>query len=371
MSNPKNNLIKVLLIDDDEDDFLIVKNLVKKIPNNHFTLDWVHSFDEAKQSIIASEHDVYLVDYRLGPDTGISLLEWAEPQSRTQPFIILTGVGDERVERQAMEIGAADYLVKGSFTPELLSRTLRYALQRKHLEEERVQELIAINKAKDEFISVASHQLRTPATGVKQYIGMLLEGYAGDLSEPQMAMLHTAYDSNERQLQIVNDLLKVAQLDAGKVQLRKAKVDIVKLLHDIVSEQALKFRHRDQKVSFVHAKPSVSAMVDKLKLRMALENIIDNASKYSENGKAVEVSVKTTAKAVTIEVKDHGVGIGSHDQDRLFQKFSRIDNPLSTQVGGTGIGLYWTKHIIDLHGGSIKVVSKRGQGSTFVVTLPY
>lgn len=368
--NKSTNPISVLLIDDDEDDFLIIKNLLAQIPASPFVVAWASSFDKGAAAIANSEHDVYLIDYRLGAQDGTELLEAAEPQKRSEPFIILTGAGDERIEREAMKLGAADYLVKGTFTAELLSRSIRYALQRKLMEEQRVQHLIDVNRAKDEFISLASHQLRTPATAVKQYLGMVLEGYVGDINDSQKTMLETAYNSNERQLQIVSDLLRVAKVDAGRVRLTKENIDLVPLIQEVIDELQAKFKQHNQQVVFTKPTDAARATVDKEHLRMVLENIIDNASKYSGKDKTITISVETTESQAIIHIADEGVGIKPEDQDKLFIKFSRIDNPLSTEVGGSGLGLYWAKKIVDLHGGDISVASEEGKGTTFTIQLP-
>jgi len=231
-------------------------------------------------------------------------------------------------------------------------------------------QLVTLNNSKDEFISLASHQLRTPATGVKQYIGMLLEGYGGPLSKPQMKMLHTAYESNERQLNIIDDLLKVAHIDAGKVALRKQKVDLVDMIDDIIDEQADKFKQKKQGVSFRHVRKKVPASIDPERMRMVLENLIDNAGKYSPEGKKIMVQLKKNKDHVTISVTDEGVGIAQKDIPRLFQKFSRVSNSLSTLVGGTGLGLYWAEKIVSLHHGSIDVTSRLHKGSTFTIKIP-
>ncbi len=231
-------------------------------------------------------------------------------------------------------------------------------------------ELVALNQAKDEFISLASHQLRTPATGVKQYLGMLIEGYAGKLSKEQQDMLDIAYASNERQLSIIDDLLRVAHVDSGKVILKKEATDLVDLIKDIISEQISKFKKRNQKVTFNHSAKKVFAVVDKVRLRMAIENIVDNASKYTLEGNPVIITVRETAENIVIVIKDSGVGIADTDQSKLFQKFSRITNPLSVQVSGTGMGLYWAQKIVALHNGVISVGSRLGSGSTFTITVP-
>lgn len=235
---------------------------------------------------------------------------------------------------------------------------------------EQQERLLEINRSKDEFISLASHQLRTPATGVKQYIGMLLEGYCGELTEAQRRLLMTADDSNERQLNIVNDLLHVAQADAGKITLSKRPTDIVAMIKDIIKEQADTLKKRSQTVLLTNNAPPTAVMADEDRLRMVFENIIDNASKYSPEESELQVIIGKTRTHLSITVKDKGVGIAAKDLPKLFKKFSRIDNPLSASVGGSGLGLYWAQQIIDLHQGSITVNSKVNKGATFTINLP-
>lgn len=360
----------ILLVDDDEDDYIIIRDIVSHITDAEFTVDWCSNYEDAKQRLKSNDYDLYLIDYRLGPHDGLELLEAAAPHERSEPFIILTGVGDKKIEQKAMRLGAADYLVKGKFDSELLSRTLRYAIQRKQIEEQRIEHLIELNSAKDEFISLASHQLRTPATGVKQYVGMILEGFAGTLTRQQEKLLRKAYESNERQLQIVADLLRVAQVDAGKVVLRKQRTNINDLVDDVINEQRSNFIHRQQSVYFERLDDDVVACIDRDTIRMVLENILDNASKYSDQQTSIAINVEDNSETVSIRITDQGVGIPPEARNRLFQKFSRIDNPLSTIVGGSGLGLYWAKKIVDLHDGSIEVASRVTEGSTFTVHLP-
>lgn len=371
MNHVNSNQISVLLVDDDEDDYLIIKRVFAQIHESPFVLSWEPSFEKAKKAVTGHDYDLYLVDYHLGEYNGLDLLKFAEPQKRPEPFILLTGTGDKEVEKRSMQLAAADYLVKGTFGPDLLSRTLYYALERKRIEEQRLEHLIELNKTKDEFISLASHQLRTPATGVKQYIGMVLEGFVGNISEAQRAILTKAYESNERQLRIVSDLLKVAQVDAGKVTLRKDSVNLVALLNDVIKEQQGTYKQRRQKVKFTHDQPIVLAKIDRDRIRMVLENLLDNASKYSDEGKTVNVGIDDTGNDhVLVTIQDHGVGIAPEDQGKMFEKFSRIYNPLSTHVGGTGLGLYWAKKIVDLHGGTIDFTSAENKGTTFHIYLP-
>ena len=370
MNNLKNKKINVLLVDDDEDDYLIIKHVFARIADSPFVLTWCPAFEKAKRLIASSSYDVYLIDYRLGAHTGLELLEFAEPQKRSEPFILLTGAGDKEIEKRSMKLAAADYLVKGTFNADLLSRTLYYSLERKQIEQQRVQHLIDLNRTKDEFISLASHQLRTPATGVKQYVGMVLEGFAGELNDTQHTLLSKAYESNERQLRIVSDLLKVAQVDAGKVVLRRSHVDVVNLIRDVIREQQATFKSRHQSIEFQPPQEKIIVHIDEDNVRMVIENIIDNASKYSGTNKTITVELGEADNTASIRIADQGVGIDEEYWDKMFEKFSRIHNPLSTHVGGTGLGLYWAKKIIDLHGGDISFTSHVGKGTTFTILLP-
>ena len=231
-------------------------------------------------------------------------------------------------------------------------------------------QLQGLSDAKEEFISLASHQLRTPATAVKQYVGMLTNDYAGKLTKEQMRMLKIAYESNQQQLEIIDDLLRVARVDAGKVYLQKTSCDITREMKTVVRDQAILFKVRDQSVKLNEPRQKVTARFDRKLMRMVLENILDNAGKYSGAGQQVTIDIGQNDEQTTISVKDDGVGIRKKDYQKLFKKFSRIDNPNSVSVIGTGLGLYWAKKILDLHNGSIEVVSKVNRGTTFIVKIP-
>lgn len=233
-----------------------------------------------------------------------------------------------------------------------------------------IEHLTEINKAQDEFISIASHQLRTPATGVKQYLGMLSEGLFGELSEEQLDIIHRAYESNERQLRVVTDLLKVAQVDSGKLTLRKEVTDINQLLHFVIRDNLDMFKSREQTLVFQPSAEKAEALVDGNIVRTVTENLLDNASKYTEEGKRIWVTVKNHSDTIVVQVIDEGVGVSHKKQVDLFKKFSRIENELSTKVGGTGLGLYWAKQSMDAHGGALRYYTNRPRGSVFEVILP-
>lgn len=230
--------------------------------------------------------------------------------------------------------------------------------------------LQGLSDAKDEFISLASHQLRTPATVVKQYIKLLTEGYVGEIPEAQEKMLTIANSNNERQLEIIEDLLRVARVDDGKVYLRKSSRDISREVEAVVDKLAVVFDERGQSIVFKRPRQPMITSIDRKLMSMVLENILDNAGKYSPKDSAVTINIEQKDGYINIAVKDKGVGIRKKDQAKLFKKFSRIHNPSSESVKGTGLGLYWAKKILDLHGGGIGVSSIYGRGSIFTVSVP-
>lgn len=226
-----------------------------------------------------------------------------------------------------------------------------------------------VNFAKDELLSLASHQLRTPATGVKQYLGMVLQGFAGDLTAQQRTYLERAYSSNNRQLHVINDILHLAKLEAGRIVLAERKFDIADMVREVVDEQKDEAKKGEVTLQLV-APPRGMIMGDSHMLRMVVENLVSNAIKYTPSKGKVTVRLVQRGKSWVFTVKDTGVGIADKDLGKLFKQFSRIANARSDFVTGTGIGLYLAHHLVVLHGGSIGVSSTEGKGSTFTVRLP-
>ncbi|MBI3889423.1 CHASE domain-containing protein [Candidatus Saccharibacteria bacterium] len=226
-----------------------------------------------------------------------------------------------------------------------------------------------VTRAKDELLSLASHQLRTPATGVKQYMGMVLQGFAGPITEVQEDMLSKAYKSNERQLRVINDILHLAKLDLGRIVLAKTHFDLADLIADVIEEQSrdietahLKLTTKIIKKAPIHA--------DKHMLRMVVENLVSNAIKYTDPGGKLFIQLRQRGDGYYIIVKDSGVGVGADDIPQLFKQFSRIQNARSHLVTGTGVGLYLARHLTQLHDGDIAVESELGKGSSFMVYIP-
>jgi two-component system OmpR family sensor kinase len=227
-----------------------------------------------------------------------------------------------------------------------------------------------IQDAKDELLALASHQLRTPATGVKQYVGMVLDGLAGKLEDTQKTLLQKAYDSNERQLATINEMLFVARADAGQLKMNTQPINMTELIDQILEEHRSGIQERSQELKVSIPDEAIYVEGDRPYLRMAIENLISNASKYTHESGTISVLLAKHDDAIALQIQDTGVGVSKKDQKFLFKKFSRIPNELTSRVSGSGIGLYLTKKVVDAHNGRIIFRSEADKGSEVTILLP-
>lgn len=227
-----------------------------------------------------------------------------------------------------------------------------------------------VQSAKDDLLSLASHQLRTPATVVKQYVGMLLQGYGGPLADIQKEMLENAYSSNERQLKIINQILYVARLEAGQIRLHQERHDLSKFLGDIVKEQSASFKENGHTLELKLPGKPIHALIDEQYLHMVFDNLLGNANKYTPAGGNIRVTLQLHDKQAVIQVADNGEGIPKSERQGIFDKFTRGNTDMTSQVNGSGIGLYLVKRIVELHKGTITVSGNKPQGTIFKLAIP-
>lgn len=233
-----------------------------------------------------------------------------------------------------------------------------------------VTESYYLNIAKQEFVSLASHQLRTPASGVKAFLSLMLDGYAGPLQRNQKEFLKKAYDANNRQLDIIDSLLNLASIESGKMTLRKKDVDVNELVKQAVAVYRPKLKEKQQILVINKSLPRITISADPSNLQMAIDNLLSNANKYTPEKGTITLTTRSTNKTAYIDIEDTGIGVAKKDAHALFQKFSRIENPLSKDVNGSGLGLYLAQYIVQLHGGKITVQSSPGKGAKFTIKLP-
>ena len=236
---------------------------------------------------------------------------------------------------------------------------------------QRRQEIEKIDKAKSEFISIASHQLRTPLTAIKGYISMILEGTYGQLAEKQARPLENVYQSNERLIKLVNDLLNLSRLDVGKIEFSPELISLEEMVSDIVEELRINAEKKGLYMKMIKSlEPLPKIMVDQDKLRQVILNIVDNAIKYTKEG-GVTFELKKLDEQEEIKVSDTGEGIDEKELNSLFQMFSRATAGTQLHTEGAGLGLYVARQFIEMHGGKIWAESPgKSKGSTFYIQLP-
>lgn len=228
-----------------------------------------------------------------------------------------------------------------------------------------------IERMKTEFVSIAAHQLRTPLSAIKWALSLLLDGDAGKLNTEQKNFLQKSYDSNERMLILINDLLDVARIEEGKYAYNLTPAKMEKLAQNAFSD--CKGLAKTRKIKIIYKKPSVALpeiKMDAEKITIAMQNLIENAIKYTPAGGQVTIGLKYDINKIEFSVKDTGVGVSKMQQDRLFTKFFRASNVIRMETDGTGLGLFITKNIINAHGGKIWCESEENKGSTFSFSLP-
>ena len=228
-----------------------------------------------------------------------------------------------------------------------------------------------IERLKTEFVSLSAHQLRTPLSAIKWSLMMILDGDLGAINKGQKDILEKTYLSNERMIALINDLLNLARIEEGKYALSLAPADIVKICQSIIDLSEEPFKNKGIKLRFNKpAKKTIQVLVDEEKLKLVIQNLLDNAFKYTFKNGRVSLSLKEIDKGVRIEVKDTGIGIVEKEQKRVFSKFFRTNEAVLVEPAGSGLGLYMAKNIIEGHGGKIGFISKVDQGTTFYFVLP-
>lgn len=231
-------------------------------------------------------------------------------------------------------------------------------------------QLQRLDAAKDEFISMASHQLRTPLTSIKGHISMIMEGDVGKVSPDQKHLLREAFISSERMVRLIGDFLNVSRLQTGKFVIEKRPVDLAKLVARELD--ALEPNASARGLSFVYKRPKNFPLLnlDENKFQQVVMNFADNAIYYSKDNATITVALKATKDDVEFTIKDTGIGVPAAQQDRLFTKFFRATNARQQRPDGTGVGLFLAKKVIDAHQGEIIFASKENRGSTFGFRLP-
>lgn len=395
--------VRVLLVEDDDDDYLLARDLFAELPPGAYHLDRVATYESALQALDECDHDLYLVDYRLGGRTGVELLAEMHRRDCTAPMIILTGQREREVDLLAMRAGAVDFLIKSGLDADTVERSMRYALAQKRLEddirqsnlllEERVRrrtaELASVNEAlrgevaernrieeklrladrrKDEFLATLAHELRNPLAALSAATELIT---AEPTNAQQVEQLIQIMSRQLEQLaRLIDDLVDASRINSGKLQLRLAPVCLAEVLQMAVDASRPAMESAQHTLASLLPSERLMVLGDQMRLTQIVSNLLINAAKYTPRGGRIELSLMSANGAAVITVRDNGIGIPAAMQTRIFELFAQVDASTTRSRGGLGIGLTIVRTLVELHGGSIHCASEGpGQGSEFTVRL--
>ena len=363
---------QLLLVEDDEDDYILTCDYLEQLDSHTFNVQWVSSPEQAIETLSKNEHDICLLDYRLGASNGLDVLKEAIANGFSGPIIMLTGQSDDELDSAALDAGAVDYLIKGEMSSSRFARAIRYALARKDVEGERVERLKAEaeNRSKDRFLAHLSHELRTPLSSILGYTELLMQS---DFSQQAENELGVIYRNGKHLLSLLNDVLDLSKIAADKLELTPSEVNLDSMLADVYTLMRVSVLDKGLALKFEsdQALPLV-ARLDATRVRQILINLINNAVKFTDKG---EIVVKAWTQHVDgtemlfFSIKDSGMGIAPEKQQLIFKPFEQIADVESRSVGGAGLGLAICAELLSRMQGNISLHSEIGKGSTFTISL--
>ena len=321
--------------------------------------------------------DVALVELNLPDAQGLATLNRLLEARPTLPIVVLTTIADEDLAITAIQQGAQDYLIKESVHYALVSRSIRYAIERKHIEVElktAKETALAASNAKSEFLARMSHEIRNPLTAIVNYAETMLEP---DIPLPERhAAIDTIHRNGVHLLEVVNDILDISKIESRVFDIERVECSPTQIISDVLDMFQVRARAKGLELS-VHWRPGIPVTIisDPLRLKQILVNLISNAIKFTDRGE-IRIDVQPLPgspplrePSLQIAVTDTGVGISADQRERLFVAYQQSDAWISRQFGGTGLGLAISRDLALKLGGDITVVSTPSQGSTFTVRV--
>jgi len=371
---------RILVVDDEKEIREFLSKALTRIAGFH--VEVAEDGDDALKKIEQDKLDLILTDLKMPRMDGLKLITEI---AKTKPEILtvlMTGHGTIDSALEAMKRGASDYLTKPINLDELVLRVQkvldekqRFVSLKEYISqlESANQKLKRVDEMKSEFVSVASHELRTPLATIKNAVQLVLKGKAGEVNDTQANFLIMAEKNINRLTNILNDLLDLSKIEAGKMGMKLEELDLRVSIDFVLSSLKSQADGKSIHLKMEVPKDLPFAYGDREKVEQMLINLIGNAIKFTPEGGKVFVSARLldkTKNAVGISVQDTGIGIREDQLGKVFEKFHQVGRPLHHSASGTGLGLAITKGLVEAHQGQIWVESELGKGSTFTFTLP-
>ncbi len=362
----------VLIIDDDEDDFVTIRDLLADNLRSRYHLTWKSSYKDGLEALQRQKFDVCLLDFRLGAETGLDLLRETHGQNLSCPIILLTGQGDFDIDVAAMQTGAADYLIKGQFTAPLLDRSIRYAM--KHaLDKEELRANRAQILQQDRLASLGllasslAHEIGTPMGIIRSRAEMVVKRF-GDNSALKDNMTSIIFQI-DKVTKLVQSLLNIAREKrsdySGAVDLKVVIDDVLSLVQHELNRKNIDLELKNSDSLQVKAEEGPLGQVLLNLLVNAIHAIEEAKKRGRTEGHKIAITVAATLKTVDISIEDTGVGIAANNLPQIFKPFFT-----TKEIGqGTGLGLATSYKLIQSWGGTISVSSEAQTGAKFTVHL--
>src|SRR6202045_2463721 len=369
----KEKPLHVLLVEDNAGDARLLREMFGTEKPGSFELTHILRMSEAIIHLAKGGVDVVLLDMGLPDAHGLDTVRRGHAVAPSVPLIVLTGLDDEALAAEAMKEGAQDYLIKGHIENRALPRALRHAIERHRMQAETDNIRMSQLQFKDEFLSHVSHELRSPLTAIYQFVTILQDGLAGEVNPEQHQHLEVVLRNVKQLRAMINDLLEVASVQAGKLLIRLQRTSASEAITYAVD--TLQGAARDKGITLTLALEDRLPAVwgDPTRIRQILIILVDNAIKFTPSHGTIKVKGRrseTESEVVVIEVADSGCGISTDKTELIFERLFQVADPALSARKGLGLGLYICKELISRQGGKIWATSVRGEGSTFSITVP-
>lgn len=355
-----NSVVRILLVDDDEDYFVLTKGALQEIKAWRSEIDWVATYKEGLEKIHAKAHDIYLIDYRLGEHNGLDLLREAIAGGCRAPFILLTAAEDYDIDVKAMELGAVDYLTKGAVQASILERSIRYGLHRKQMETLLIQaeKMAGIGQ----FAACIGHDLNNPIAVILGYSQTLIRELPE--TDPSMEPLKAIAQEGLRCKTLVQNLLAFSR--GGRQASKMAFEDFNKAIAGALSLVETFARSKSVQVVRPDYLELPAIQMNANEIQQVIINLCTNAIDAMPEGGRLIFKLFYEGSQVALSIQDTGTGIPPEIRDHIFEAFFT-----TKEIGkGTGLGLSIVSDIVKKHNGQIDLQSEVGKGTIFTVRLP-
>jgi signal transduction histidine kinase len=308
-----------------------------------------------------------LLDLTLPDSEGLAGLKRIRDCSNAVPIVILTGIDDEKLALEALKLGAQDYLLKGDIGVRQLKRTISYAIERKRLQLLEAERL-RLYEQREDFMATITHDLKNPLIGSNRILELLGDGHIGSVSEDARELLFLMRDSNNTLISMIRNLAEVYRYERDVNSLVLEHTDLSLLIPKYLGSMQSIIGSRLKLTSEIPSnfRP---IFVDQNAIVRVVQNLLDNAIKFSPEGGAVTIKLWEESNKALFAISDQGPGISREEKTKLFKRFSQGRSG-RTHTTGTGLGLYLCRQIVEAHNGQIWCQSEEKQGSTFTVSLP-